>query len=216
MIRVAMVVSTGGSVMNAVLRSTYMRDRVCTVISDRNCPAIDLAARHGVATQTIITRDGLEFSNRLASFFSQHDHGLVLSFFTKLFRGNIVSQLQGKLVNFHPSILPACPGRRGFEDTVASGARFIGATAHLIDNGIDTGWPIIQSAIPFNPCLSLAENRHAVFVAQCRMTIQVVRWYEEERVRVGPNGEAMLLNGKYEIGSFSPNLDFPMAALFVP
>ena len=44
-----------------------------------------------------------------------------------------------QVINFHPSILPACPGMNGFEDTIESGAMHVGSTVHFVDTGIDTG-----------------------------------------------------------------------------
>lgn len=202
--------------MNAILRSPYIRPRIHTVLSDRECAAVELATRHGVDTQRFITSDATDFSDRLDQFFKDDPHDLVMSFYTKLFRGQLLGRLQGRFVNFHPSILPACPGRSGFEDTLQSGSRFVGATTHLIDSGVDTGCPIIQCAIPFDPSLGVAANRHAVFIAQCRMAIQVVHWYEEGRIELCPNRRVTVINARYAAGSYSPNLDFDVAEEFMP
>jgi phosphoribosylglycinamide formyltransferase-1 len=216
MIKVAIITSTGGSVMNAVLKLPYMQDRICTVISDRKCGAIGIAQENGITAKLYITHDAQVFSDQLGEFFTQAPHDLIISFYTKLFRGNLLEQLQGKFINFHPSILPACPGMDGFGDTIKSGARFIGATVHLIDNGADTGFPIIQSALPFNPHLSLAENRHDVFIAQCKMLIQTVKWYEDGRISMDESGRPCLAGAQYLAGEFAPNLDFPPAIQFTP
>lgn len=216
MIKVAIISSTGGSVMNAALKLPYMRERIRTVISDRECRAIEIAQKHGIGVKKIITQDSKAFSDQLGEFFSQNQHDLVISFYTKLFRGNLIDQLRGKFINFHPSILPACPGMDGFGDTIKSGSRFIGATVHLIDKGTDTGLPIIQSALPYTPHLSLAENRHAVFIAQCKMLVQTVNWYEDGRIYTDESGRLCLAGGKYQAGEFAPNLDFPPAIQFVP
>lgn len=216
MIRVAIVTSTNGSVMNAVLKLSYMKDRLRTVLSDRDCRAVEIARRHGIATEQLITNDPLSFSDYLADFFSRTPHDLIVSFYTRLFRGRVIDQLKGKLVNFHPSILPACPGMDGFGDTIKAGARFIGATVHLVDSGKDTGCPLLQCAFPFNPGLGVAENRHVIFMAQCRMLIQVVKWYEDGRIVFDEEGGSSLVGGQYEISEYAPNLDFPSAIEFVP
>ena len=153
MIKVAIISSTGGSVMNAVLQMPYMRERIKTVISDRECVAIDMAQKHSITVNKFITQDAKAFSDLLSEFFFCNPHDLIVSFYTKLFHGNLIDQLNGKFINFHPSILPACPGIDGFGDTIKSGSRFIGATVHLIDKGTDTGFPILQFAVPYNPRL---------------------------------------------------------------
>lgn len=202
--------------MNAVLQLPYMRARIKTVLSDRDCPAIKIARECGLKTEQFITQDALAFSDHLAEFFTCTPHDLIVSFYTKLFRGRVIDQLQGKLVNFHPSILPACSGMDGFGETIKSGARFIGATVHLVDNGKDTGYPLLQCALPFNPCLSIEKNRHLVFIAQCRMLIQIVNWYEDGRIFPDESGYPRLIGGQYLSNEYSPNMDFPEAVKFTP
>lgn len=216
MIKVAVIASTGGSVMNAALGEQYMRSRIATVISDRDCGAIDLAKKRGIDTRQFVTRDARVFSDELAAFFRERPHQLIVSFYTKLFHGSLLEDLRGRFVNFHPSILPACPGMDGFGDTIKSGALFVGATVHFVDQGVDTGFPIIQSSIPFNPESSIAEIRHAVFLSQCKMLIQVVRWFEEGRVQYHTSTRPRLARGSYLCSEFSPNLDFDLALRFAP
>lgn len=216
MFKVAVVSSTSGSVLNAVLKEKYIDDRVSTIISDRNCGAIEVGQSNKKSIQQFITDDSRVFSDLLLEYFEANPHDLVISFYTKLFYGDLLKELEGKFLNFHPSILPACRGIDGFGDTLKSGSLFIGATVHFIDETIDTGYPIIQSAFPFNPELSTLENRHCVFVAQCRMFIQTVRWFEQERLRWENYDRPYLVGGKYAISEFSPNLDFDLAINYVP
>jgi phosphoribosylglycinamide formyltransferase 1 len=215
-IKVAIIASTGGSVMNAALQQPYIQERIHTVISDRECRAIRIAEEYGIETRKFITKDAQEFSEDLDQFFSRNPHDLIISFYTKIFHGDILDRFRGRFVNFHPSILPACPGMDGFEDTIKSGSRFVGATVHLVDRGVDTGFPIIQSALPYDPLLSFAKNRHAVFIAQCKMLLQTVRWYEEGRIIMDELGRPNLTGGKYEVSEFAPNLDFLLAVQFIP
>jgi len=216
MIKVGIISSTKGSVMNAVLQLPYMRERIQTVISDRECGAIEVAQKHSIRVEKFITQDSKIFSDLLCDYFYSNPHDLIISFYTKLFRGRLIEQLNGKFINFHPSILPGCPGSDGFGDTIKSGSRFIGATVHLIDKGTDTGFPILQFAAPFNPNLSLVENRHVVFIAQCKMLIQTVNWYEDGRIIMDESGPPRLRAGQYRVGEFAPNLDFAQAVHFVP
>jgi phosphoribosylglycinamide formyltransferase-1 len=132
---------------------------------------------------------------------------LFISFYTRIFRGRFLSLAKNRLFNAHPSILPACPGRNGFEDTLKARAKFVGATIHLVDSGIDSGAPIIQSAAPFNPRKTIEENRHIVFVQQCKMVLQVIKWAEEERILFLEDGSVEIKNANYEAGEFAPNME---------
>ena len=213
-INFAVIASTGGSVLNALMGSAYFRSRIRCVISDRNCGAIDVALKFGVPTKVLRASTGLEFSDLLLQEFRFNPPTLTVSFYTKLFSGEFLTFSKGRLINLHPSILPACPGMDGFGDTLKSGSTFIGSTIHYVDEGVDTGRPLIQAATPFNPLLPLQNNRHQVFIQQCKMLLQVIRWFEEDRVVINSSGHPCVLNASYLPGMFSPNLDFLEAISF--
>lgn len=214
MIRVAVIASTSGSVLSKTIEVPYVKDRIVTVISDRDCGAIDIAKRFAIRSIVYNTNNAYDFSNYISDFFLKESPDLLISFYTKLFRGNLLNVAKWKIINFHPSILPACPGQDGFEDTIRSGSRFIGGTVHYVDGGIDTGRPIIQSAIPFDPNLKLPLNRHRLFVSQCKMLIQTINWFERGVVKISDAGDVFVEGASYDIGEFSPNIDFEIANSF--
>lgn len=212
-IRVAVIASTGGSVYQVAARIPYVRERIAVVISDRECGATEAAHGYGHRTVIVPHRGGEAFSDGVLEVLEAGRIDLAVSFYTRLFRGRLLEAFNGRLVNFHPSILPAAPGVDGFGDTIRAGARFIGSTVHLVDAGIDTGRPVLQAAFPNNPALSLAARRHRIFQQQCQSLIQTIRWFEEGRVRLEA-GEVAVAGGRYEIAEFSPNLDFAEAIAF--
>jgi phosphoribosylglycinamide formyltransferase-1 len=67
-----------------------------------------------------------------------------------------------RIVNVHPSLLPAFPGRRPIEDALAAGVETTGVTVHLVDEGVDTGPVLRQEAVPVAPRDTLEERIHAV------------------------------------------------------
>ncbi|WFP51672.1 formyltransferase family protein [Methylomonas sp. EFPC3] len=214
MIKAVIISSTNGGVLSKLLEKKYFRDRVINVVSDRRCRAIEIAQDFGIPTKIFETKSGRSFSNFLLDEYRLNPPDLYISFYTKIFKGEFLIASKNRVINLHPSILPACRGLDGFGDTINSGSKFIGATIHLIDEGIDTGYPIIQSAIPFNPEKSIAENRHIIFVQQCKMLLQVLRWWEEKRIKFNENGYPIITNCSYKAGEFSPNLDFEEAIDF--
>lgn len=212
MVNVVVIASTEGGVIGRLLEVPYFKRRLRCVVSDRNCGAIDVAEKNGIPTKVHLTKDALEFSEYVLSEYRNDPPELFISFYTKLFRGGLIDFARNRLINMHPSILPACPGRDGFGDTIKSGSKFIGATIHMIDRGVDTGCPIIQSAAPLNPNESLGHNRHVVFMQQCKMLLQVIRWTEQGRIYFDGDGRALIKDCKYQVGEFAPNLDFDLCA----
>jgi phosphoribosylglycinamide formyltransferase 1 len=199
--------STGGGVLGALLGNGYFRNRLRCVASDRHCGAIERAARAGIPTRVFETTDGLAFSNFLLEEFADDPPDLFVAFYTRLLRGRFLKFAKRKLVNIHPSILPIGAGFNAFEKTLRSNSRFIGSTAHLIDEGMDSGCPIIQSAAPYDPHKTIEENRHTVFIQQCKILLQVIKYYEEERLEFDAEGRPSPRSARYEVGEFSPNLD---------
>ncbi|MBD3843021.1 MAG: hypothetical protein IE909_14300 [Campylobacterales bacterium] len=155
------------------------------------------------------SNNGSYFSKKLSEQLEFDSGCFFVSFYTRLLSSNFLNKYENRVLNFHPSILPACRSMDGFGDTVKSGSRFIGSTVHFVDEGIDTGKPLIQSCYPFQSDLSLNMNRHRVFVQQCKMLIQLVEWLNDGRI-VGTN----ILDAKYEFSEFVPNLDSDIAINF--
>jgi phosphoribosylglycinamide formyltransferase-1 len=214
MLKIIIVASTSGSVFGKLLECEYFKNRIHYVVSDRQCAAIDLAKEHRIPYKVFDTQSAAQFSDFLDELVQLEGGDLLVSFYTKLFCGNLITNTQRKLINLHPSILPACPGMDGFGDTVKSGSKFIGSTIHFIDSGIDTGQPIIQSATPFDLSITLFENRHKIFIHQCKMLLQVVYWFENNRVIFHKYPNISIRDAKYSFSEFSPNLDFEQAIDF--
>jgi len=210
---ILVVSSTGGSVLAKVLNNAYFKNKIKLIITDRKCGIIDIAKHHDIKHKIFNSKTGHEFSNKLCDILQVENYDLLISFYTKLFKGKILQIMKNRIINLHPSILPACPGLNGFEDTIKSRSRFVGATIHFVDEGLDTGTPIIQSAVPYNPLISLEENRHEVFIDQCRMLLQTIKWFDEKRI-LFYNKDLIIKNAKYLPGRYSPNLDYYDAIKF--
>lgn len=187
--------------------NAFFKSQVRKVVSDRQCGAIEVARSHAIDTEVYSTKSASFFSDWIADHESFQDD-LLVSFYTKLFVGRLLKVAKERLFNFHPSILPAFPGMDGFGDSIAAGVGFIGATVHLVDTGLDSGFPLIQSARPLDRNLTVPENRHFVFLHQCKMLLQIAKWHTENRIIFCSDGRPMILGAQYAVGEFSPNLDF--------
>lgn len=207
--KIVVIASTGGAVLSKVLHLASIKKSIFMVVSDRQCGALDVAQKFGIDTKILSAKNGKEFSLKLVDFFEDEDIDYFLSFYTRILTEDLLNTYKDKVLNFHPSILPACPGLDGFGDTVKSGSKFIGSTLHFVDTGIDTGIPLIQSSFPYQPFLTLEENRHRVFVQQCKIFIQFTEWVNENRVK-----GYSILESKYGLSEFAPNLDSNLAIEF--
>lgn len=204
------VISTGGSVMNQLLHNRFFRDRVHSVVSDRECPAIAKADLHGVRTVIIPEGDKWKFSERVLEYLKDQGADYVISSYSKLFVGELLNEYRDRIINLHPSLLPSFKGRHGFDDAIAYGVTYVGSTIHFIDENMDEGKIIQQTVCPVDKSRPIAWTRHRIFEQQCRSLLQVVRWLEEDRILVEGN-RVRVRDSTFGDAEFSPNLDFAEA-----
>lgn len=126
---------------------------VAAVGSDRpSAPGLELAAAQGVATFVV---DASQYPNRvtwssaLADTVAGYQPDLVLcAGLMRILDPLFLNRFPGRVVNSHPSLLPAFPGAVAVSDALAYGVQVTGATLHLVDAGVDTGPIIAQVPVP--------------------------------------------------------------------
>ncbi len=214
MVKIIIVASTNGGVISRLLESNFFRSRVLEVVSDRDCGAIEVAKRFQIKTKVYPTNSALEFSNFLARYYEYNENYFFVSFYTKLFKGIFLELTINRLMNLHPTILPSFPGLNGFDDSIKYGSKFIGSTIHFVNKGMDTGSPIIQSSRPLDSKVDITIARHFVFIQQCKMLLQVIKWIDEGRLKISAKGHAEIDSATYSDYEFSPALDFEEAKNF--
>lgn len=209
-LRIAIVASTGGSVLNELLKRPAFKGHIVAVVADRDCPALTRAVAHGVPAVLLAERKAAAFCDRLLDFLREQQIDYVLSFYTRLFVGPLLDAYNDRIVNMHPALLPAFKGLAGFEATLAAGVRFGGTSIHLIDAQMDEGKLILQSVFPIDPDEPEARLRHRVFEQQCRSLLQVVQWLAAGRLRV-EGARVRIAGARYDSLEFAPALDSPEA-----
>ena len=154
------LISSGGSNMAALARAARQDDwerrlgaRIAAVISNRpDAPGLDLARELGLPTEVVDHQrfEGREaFDAALAGAIDLHQPALVvLAGFMRVLGADFVRHYQGRLVNIHPSLLPAFPGLHTHARALAAGCRFAGATVHLVSELLDEGPILAQAVVP--------------------------------------------------------------------
>ncbi len=150
--RVAVFASGEGTNLQALLDHPAVGPRVALVVSDRlGALALDRARRAGVEAVSI-ERAGLDretWDARADALLLDRGIDLVvLAGFRRILGPAFVDSWRGRVVNVHPSLLPAFPGLHALRDALAAGARETGVTVHLVDEGVDTGPVLAQRTVP--------------------------------------------------------------------
>ncbi len=124
---------------------------VVAVVADRDCLGLRAAEKRDIPTAILEpgdfdSRDA--WSEALRDIVAQHEPDLVVSAgFMRILAPVFVDAFKGKLINLHPSLLPAFPGVHGPRDALEYGVKVTGTTVHFIDNEVDHGPIILQEAV---------------------------------------------------------------------
>jgi len=163
------------------------------VISNRpEAGGLEWAKSQGLATQVV---DHRQFGSReafdaglAAAIGKQAPDYVVLAGFMRIFTQDFVDQFRNRIVNIHPSLLPAFTGLHTHRRALAEGVKLHGATVHFVTPELDHGPVIIQGAVPVLPGDTEEALAARVLAVEHRIYPQAVRWLVEDRVRVDDAG----------------------------
>ena len=160
---IVILISGAGSNMAAIVRACErerwaerLNARVAAVISNRpGAKGLDFAREQGIAAAVVDHKafDGREaFDTALAAEIDRHDPALVvLAGFMRILTPGFVAHYAGRLINIHPSLLPAFPGLHTHQRAIAEGCQLAGATVHQVTAELDHGHILAQAAVPVLP-----------------------------------------------------------------
>jgi phosphoribosylglycinamide formyltransferase-1 len=149
--------------MAAIVRAAQQQDwagrngaRVAAVLSNKaDAGGLAIAREHGIPTQVLdhkayASRE--DFDDALARAIDAHAPAVVvLAGFMRILTPGFVQHFAGRLVNIHPSLLPAFPGLHTHQRAIDAGCQVAGATVHLVTAELDAGPILAQAAVPVLP-----------------------------------------------------------------
>lgn len=160
---IVILISGGGSNMAAIVRAASRDNwmqrhgaKVAAVISNRpGAGGLAFAREQGIAAEVV---DHKQFASReafdaeLAAAIDRHQPSLVvLAGFMRILTPGFVARYEGRLVNIHPSLLPAFPGLHTHQRAIDAGCRVAGATVHQVTAELDHGPVLEQAVVPILP-----------------------------------------------------------------
>ena len=164
---IVILISGGGSNMAAIVRAAQAQRwqarwgaRVSAVISNKaDAGGLVFAREHGIATAVVDHRGFSEqpqpreaFDAALMAEIDRHQPSLVvLAGFMRILTPGFVAHYEGRLINIHPSLLPAFPGLHTHQRALDEGCRFAGATVHRVTAELDHGPILAQAVVPVLP-----------------------------------------------------------------
>jgi phosphoribosylglycinamide formyltransferase-1 len=194
-LRVAVLVSGEGSNLQAILDTVHGRDgvEVVGVASNRaEARGLERARGAGVETAVFPAADHAgreERDEAMAAWIESRGTELVvLAGFMEILSGGFIRRFAGRIVNVHPSLLPAFAGIRSIEQAIDYGVKVMGVTVHFVDEGVDSGPIILQESfdvLPYSGDIAAIEER--VHEIEHRLLPGAVSLIAAGKVRIDPD-----------------------------
>ncbi len=202
---IVVLISGRGSNMEAIVRANIPGARIAAVVSNRpDAQGLAFAASHGITTSVVDHKafaDREAFDAALAETIDAHQPDLVvLAGFMRVLTSGFVRRYEGRLLNIHPSLLPAFPGLHTHQRALDAGVRIHGATVHFVTAELDCGPVLIQAAVPVLATDDEQDLAARVLAQEHRIYPQAVRWFVEGRVDLAADGRVRI-RGENDAGT---------------
>ncbi len=155
---IAVCVSGRGSNLQAIVRAErrgWLGVRTVLVLADRPCPAVDWARAQSIPTAVLHPADYADPAAWdlavLGALQASGARVVALAGFMRVVGPATLAAFRDRMLNVHPSLLPAFPGAHAVRDALAAGVRVTGVTVHLVDEVLDGGPIVLQEAVPVLP-----------------------------------------------------------------
>ncbi|HEX7787886.1 MAG TPA: phosphoribosylglycinamide formyltransferase [Methylomirabilota bacterium] len=192
LLRVGVLASGRGSNFRALAEAAAagrIPAAIVVLISDRpGAPVLDIARAQPVEALVV---DAKQQPSREAhekaviAALEERRVGLVcLAGYMRLLSRAFVDHFRGRLLNIHPSLLPAFPGLHPHRQALAHGVKVSGATVHFVDEGTDTGPIVLQAAVPVRGDDTEATLSDRILLEEHRLYPEAVRLFAEGRLEI--------------------------------
>ncbi len=191
--KIAVLVSGSGTNLQTLIEQLHEDEtsgiEIAVVISDRQkAYALTRAERAGIPTQIVRTQD---FENRIAydaeisrQIENYSAELIVLAGFMKLFQPPFVRKYRNRIINVHPSLLPAFPGATPVADSLVYGVKVAGVTVHFVDEDVDTGPIIAQTVVPVYDTDDEDSLHKRIQIEEHKLYPKVIKSYAQGKLKV--------------------------------
>jgi phosphoribosylglycinamide formyltransferase 1 len=195
------MVSGEGSNLQAILDKLHGRDGIEVVcVASNRAGARGLERARAAAVDTGVFDAAEHGGDRdardrvLGDWLDQHQVDLlVLAGFMEILSPEFIRRFQGRIVNVHPSLLPAFRGIRAIEQALDYGVRVMGVTVHFVDEGVDSGPIILQQAFELPYSAELEAIEESVHAIEHELLPRAIRLLASGAVRVDPENPRRVL-----------------------
>jgi phosphoribosylglycinamide formyltransferase-1 len=198
--RVAVLISGEGTNLQAILDSVHGRDGVEVVgvaSSKSGARGLERAAAAGVDSAVFEIagyEDRPARDRAMGDWLEERRVDLVvLAGFMEILGSEFIRRFEGKIVNVHPSLLPAFPGVNAIEKALEHGVKVTGVTVHFVDEGVDSGPIVLQEELELPYPRDIGQIEERIHQIEHRLLPRAVRLIAAGSVRVDPDNPRVVL-----------------------
>lgn len=198
---IVILISGRGSNLKAIIDAVHsgkLKARISLVISNKkDAKGLEVAQNAGIKTKFVDpsffeTRRGYDIY--IAELIKKESPDLVvLAGYMRILSDEFIDAFEGKILNIHPSILPAFQGKNAQKQAFEYGSLITGCSVHFVDKQLDNGPVIIQAAVPVMPEDNLETLQQKILLLEHRIYPQAIKWVLEGRVKV--DGRRVVVEG---------------------
>jgi phosphoribosylglycinamide formyltransferase-1 len=192
---IVILISGRGSNMEAIIKAQLPNVRIAAVISNQaHAAGLDFAQKNGIATHVV---DHKAYPNRLAfdealiqTIDAYAPDCVVLAGFMRILTSEFTTHYQNRLVNIHPSLLPAFTGLNTHQRAIDMGCKVAGCTIHLVTADLDHGPILAQGVVSITPEETASSLAAKVLAVEHQLYPQAIQaflcgqlWLENQRIK---------------------------------
>lgn len=148
-------------------------------------------------------RKGKDVSDALLASLIEHEIDYLFCLGNKILQGELLNHYENRIINTHPSLLPSFKGLKAIDQALESRAFLLGVTIHFVDEGVDTGMPLMQILIHHS---ELERDYYRLLDLCFQAWPQIMRWLMEDRLVIN-EGYVSIRDANYTIDTYVPNLE---------
>lgn len=191
-LKIAVLVSGRGSNLQSIIdaiEAGEIQGKIEAVISNKkDAYALERAKRHnieGIFIDPSLYKTKEDYDKAIIKILEEKNIGLVcLAGFMRILTPYFVNKYKGRIINIHPSLLPAFPGLDAQKKALEYGAKFTGATVHFVEEGVDSGPIILQAIVPVMDTDNADTLSERILKEEHKIYPQVVKLFAEGRLVV--------------------------------
>ncbi len=192
LLKLGVLISGNGSNLQSIIDHIEKGSlkAVIKIVISNNPEAFGLvrAKKHGINISIINNRDFTskeDFDYELINILKKNDVELVImAGFMRILTPIFLKTFPRKIMNIHPALLPSFPGLHGQKQALEYGVKFSGCTVHFVDEGVDSGPIIIQSAVHVNDDDTVDTLAARILKEEHRIYPQAIQFYAEGRLEI--------------------------------